>query len=129
MPPGWLRVPAICVRKYLSVRPHLGRALPSPQEAELCLGVLSIFSPNILQVLVDPLYGPPSHVPVALVGTLSVVVDKPLVKDLLQGFHRLVKLLSKGLAEELIQHCSVEPLHEPVRLRVPYLRGAVPNLV
>src|SRR5215213_11005454 len=91
--------------------------------------VLSIFSPNILQVLVDPLYGPPSHVPVALVGTLSVVVDKPLVKVLLQGFHRLVKLLSKGLAEELVQHCSVEPLHEPVRLRVPHLRGPVPNIV
>src|SRR5919112_2934948 len=38
-PPGCLRVPAICVRKYLSVRPHLVRALPSAQEAELCLGL------------------------------------------------------------------------------------------
>ena len=43
--------------------------------------VLSTFSPGILQVLVDPLYGPPSHVLVALVGTLPIVVDNPFVQS------------------------------------------------
>jgi hypothetical protein len=66
------------------------------------------------EVFVGGVDGSFSHVSIALVRALIVVVVEPFIQVLLEGLHGVVELGAKGGSEKLVQGSSVEALHEAV---------------